>query len=156
MKKENICWDTSVFLTHIRGEATEEQKQEIQTVVTLVEQEQFQIIISTLLYVEVLESTMPKNAMNLFDALMKKRGMVRNVAVNLEIAKKAQEIRNRMPKKLKTADAIHIATAIVSEAIVFHTFDKQLLNLNGKDDVDNLKITPCHIPGITRSLLKPD
>ena len=68
--------------------------------------------------------------------------MVRNVAVNLGIAKKAQDIRNRMPS-LKTPDAIHIATAIVSEAIVFHTFDKQLLNLNEKDEVDNLKITPA-------------
>ena len=72
MKKENICWDTSVFLAHICGKATEEQEQEIQTVVTLVEQGKFLMIVSTLLYVEVLKTKMPKDAMDLFDALMKK------------------------------------------------------------------------------------
>ena len=152
MKKENICWDTSIFLTHIRGATTEEQEREIQTVLRLVEQEKFQIIVSTILYAEVLESRMPKNAMGLFDALMKRIGMVRNVAVNLGIAKKAQKIRNRI-HTLKTPDAIHIATAIVGEAIVFHTFDKDLIKLSDKDTVDNLKITPCHISGTTPSLL---
>ena len=152
MKKENICWDTSVFLTHILGEATEEQEREIQAVLTLVEQGKFQIIVSTLLRIEILESTMSKSAMDLFDALMKKIGMVRNVAIDIRVVNKAHEIRNRK-SSLKTPDAIHIATAIVSGAIVFHTFDKKLIKLNETDEVDNLKITPCHIPGTTRSLL---
>ncbi len=151
MQKENICWDTSIFLTHILGKATTEQEQEIQTVVRLVEQGNFQMIVSTLLYVEILESTMPAKTMELFDALMKKIRVVRNVAVNLEIAKKAQAIRNSI-SSLKTPDAIHIATAIVSKAIVFHTFDKKLIKLSGQDEVEHLKITPCTLSETNYSL----
>lgn len=34
----------------------------------------------------------------------------------------------------------------------FHPFDQELLRLNGKDEVENLMITPCNVPGISRSL----
>ena len=151
MQKENICWDTSIFLTHILGKATTEQDQAIKSVVRLLKYRDLKIIISTLLYVEILESTMPTKAMESFDALIKNREMFRNVAVNLEIAKKAQAIRNSMPS-LKTPDAIHIATAIVGKAIVFHTFDKKLIKLSGQDEVEHLKITPCTLSETNYSL----
>ena len=44
-------------------------------------------------------------------------------------------------------DAVHIATALVSEAKILHTFDDDLLKLSGKDEVDGLSITACLIPG---------
>jgi len=49
-------------------------------------------------------------------------------------------------------DAVHIATAIVSGAKIFHTFDEHLLKLNGKDEVEGLTITACDIPGTNMQL----
>ena len=74
--------------------------------------------------------------------------------VDLHVAQKAQKIRNLVPKsaKMSTPDAIHVATAIVSGATMLHTFDKGLLSLNGKDQVEGLTITACDVLGMKRSL----
>ena len=67
------------------------------------------------------------------------------IAVDIRVAEKAQAIRNRSSRNLKTPDAVHIATAILSGAKFFHTFDEGLLRLSGTDDVDGLAITACEI-----------
>ena len=78
---------------------------------------------------------------------MQNRKQVEVVTIDIRVAQKAQLIRNNSRKKLSTPDAVHIATAIVSGAKLFHTFDDGLLQLSGKDEVDGLTITPCDIPG---------
>ena len=71
--------------------------------------------------------------------------------VDLSVARKAQKIRN--DTGMKTPDAVHVATALVGGANLFHTFDKRLLSLDGRDEVEGLAITACEVPGTTLPLL---
>lgn len=117
-----------------------------------IERGTYKLAVSTLIYVEVLERTMPEDAIEQFKKFMQNRQTLEIVAVDIRVAEKAQTIRNKSSKTIRTPDAIHVATAIVCGAKLFHTFDEELLRLNGKDEVENLMITPCNVPGISRSL----
>lgn len=148
MKEDVICWDTSVFISWLRGDEGEDRDRDIRSVVERVEAGDYKMVVSTLLYVEVLEKDMPEGAMEQFKKFIQNRAMVSIVAVDIRVARKAQMIRDTLRKKgesVSTPDAVHIATAIVSEAQFFHTFDDRLLRLNGKSEVDGLAITACAI-----------
>ena len=151
MKADIICWDSSVIISHIGGgkEQESKRKQAIQSVVRLVELKKYKLVVSTILYPEVLATAMPVSAINLFENFMQKKEVIGTVAVNTKVARKAQEIRNSI--KIKTPDAIHIATAIVSKAKCFHTFDDDLIKLSGLDEVESLGITRCVIYGTNAS-----
>lgn len=152
MKKELICWDSSVFISWIRGDESPDRIQAVRAVVECVENENYKLAVSTLLYVEVLENTMPGDAIERFKKFMQNRQMIEIIAVDIRVAEKAQSIRNKSQKKIHVPDAVHIATAIVSGAKLFHTFDDRLLQLSGKDEVEGLTITACDIPGTGTTL----
>ena len=148
MKEDVICWDSSVFISWLRGNEGEDRDRAIRYLVERVEAGDYKVAVSTLLYVEVLESTMPAPAIGQFEKFMQNRAMISIVAVDIRVARKAQMIRDTLQKKdenITTPDAVHIATAIVSQAKFFHTFDARLLRLNGKSEVDGLTITACDI-----------
>lgn len=151
MKGELICWDSSVLIDWIKGDVVPgDRLSSIRSVVREVERGTYRLVVSTLIYPEVLETAMPDGAIEKFCGFMKNRKEVEIFAVDICVAEKAQEIRNRF--SVKTPDAVHIATAIISGAKLFHTFDNDLLKRNKRDDVDGLAITACDIPGLTRSL----
>ena len=152
MKKDLICWDSSVLISWIRGDEIADKRRAIETVVNSIERGMYKLAVSTLIYVEVLERTMPEGAIAQFKKFMQNRQTLEIVAVDIRVAEKAQAIRNKSSKTIRTPDAIHVATAIVCGAKLFHTFDDALLRLNGKDEVEGLMITPCDIPGKSRSL----
>ena len=152
MKKDLICWDSSVLISWIRGDEIADKRRAIETVVNSIERGTYKLAVSTLIYVEVLERTMPEGAIAQFKKFMQNRQTLEIVAVDIRVAEKAQAIRNKSSKTIRTPDAIHVATAIVCGAKLFHTFDDALLRLNGKDEVEGLMITPCDIPGKSRSL----
>lgn len=153
MKKELLCWDSSVLISWIRGDENPGRIQAVREVVESVENKHYKLVVSTLLYVEVLENTMPGHAIERFKKFMQNRQMIEIIAVDIRVAQKAQSIRNKSQKKIRVPDAVHIATAIVSGAKIFHTFDEHLLKLNRKDEVESLTITACNIPGMNRQLL---
>lgn len=95
---------------------------------------------------------MPTGALEQFRKFMQNRQMVEIIAVDIRVAEKVQAIRNRSSRNLQTPDAVDIATAILSGAKLFHTFDDCLLRLNGNDEVDGLAITACEIPGMNLPL----
>ena len=144
MKSDLICWDSCVLIDWITG-GKPSRISSIETVVESINNGYYKLAFSTLLYVEVIGSTMSKGAIKKFDKFMKNKEQIELFAVDMRIAKKAQEIRNGT--SLKTPDAVHVATAIVSGAKFFHTFDKQLLSLSEANRVEGLKITACDIPG---------
>ncbi len=154
MKNKIICWDSSVLISHLGGDGDKnlERQPIIGSIVSIVDRGDYKLLVSTLLYVEVLDSDIQPEAINLLDKFMQNRKRVTAMAVNSDIAKKAQSIRNQVSLRLKTPDAIHIATAIVGGASVLHTFDKRLLNLSEDNKVDGLAITPCDIPGASPPL----
>ena len=110
------------------------------------------LVVSTLLYVEVLESRMPAGAIEQFKKFMQNRQTVEIMAVDIRVAERAQAIRNNSSRVLSTPNAVHIATAVLSGAQLFHTFDDDLLRLSGRDEVHGLTITACEIPGTNLSL----
>ena len=152
MKEDLICWDSSVLISWLRGDEDEVRNRATRAVVQHIESGAFKLVVSTLLYVEVLESRMPAGAIEQFKKFMQNRQMIEIIAVDIRVAEKAQAIRNVSCRNIKTPDAVHIATAILSGAKLFHTFDGRLLRLNGNDEVDGLTITACEIPGTNLSL----
>ena len=152
MSKELICWDSSILISWIRGDESPDRLQAIQAIVESVENGRYKLAVSTLLYVEVLERTMPGHAIEQFKKFMQNRQMIEIIAVDIRVAEKAQSIRNKSQKKIHVPDAVHIATAIVSGAKLFHTFDDGLLELSRKDEVEGLTITACGIPGTNLNL----
>ena len=150
-KGEIICWDSSVMISWIKGEEDPIRMSNIQTTISYLKKGDYKLIVSVILYVEVLEAKMLEEAMEKFEKIMGRKEMIEQIAVDMRVAKKAQAIRNKT--KLKTPDAIQVATAVAYKAKSFHTFDEQLLKLSGKDEVEGLAITPCIIPGVSGLLL---
>lgn len=148
MSSALICWDSSVVIDWMldRKSKNPERIPAIRSVFHEIEDGRLQLAVSALVHAEVLESTTPADAMQKFRAFMNDAEMVDVIAVDVPIAEKAREIRDRALKKIKTPDAIHLATAIIGGAGVFHTFDRGLLSLSGADEVDGLVITGCDIP----------
>ena len=155
MTQDVICWDSSVLISLIRGDEDENRNRSIRFVIEQVEARACKLVVSVLLYVEVLERTMPGHAIEQFNRFMQNREMIEILAVDIRIAQKAQTIRNRSHKTISVPDAVHLATAILSGAKVFHTFDKGLLQLHGKNEVEGLAINDCSMPGTNRPLRLP-
>lgn len=59
------------------------------------------------------------------------------VPVNRAVLKLARNLVLSKYRKLKPYDAVHLSSAITSKASEFHTFDKDLLRLDGKIDEGN-------------------
>ena len=153
MSEEIICWDSSAMISWIGGDKHGEDKKRmpaIRATMGCLKRGDYKLIVSTILYVEILEITMPAGAIEKFEQVMRKKEMIGTITVNIQVAKKAQSIRNQT--KLGTPDAIHLATAIIGNAKYFHTFDDKLLELNGKDEVERLAITRCTIHGVADPL----
>ncbi len=144
MKKEIICWDSSVLISHLGGDRGKnpERKGIISPVVSAIEKGSHELLVSALLYTEILECKMPDRAIIKLDQFLQNESLVTVMAVDIKVAKKAQSIRNKK-LSVKTPDAIHLATAIIGKASVFHTFDGRLLRLSGKSVVERLAITAC-------------
>ena len=155
-----LCWDSSIFIDWIKGASDfENGMQSISDVVAEVEVERIRLLASTLVYPEILDNSdkMPAGAADTIEQFMKNRRYVAIADVTSPVAKKAQQIRNTLLGqgiKLKTPDAIHIATAIVHAADYLHTFDGKMINLSKRPEVDGL-IIAGEIPGIPRSVFKP-
>ena len=153
MKSGLICWDSAVLIYWIKKD--QNRIKNIRPVVECVKSGQYNLIASSLTYVEILETAMPDGAIDAVENFMENRDMLKVMAVDVRIAKKAQAIRNislKNGRKISTPDAVHLATAIVSQADFFHTFDKRLLSLNGAGEAEGVAITACHIPGTTYSV----
>jgi len=153
MSRKLIYWDSAVFidwLTDTKGK-NQERLPRIRSVVKSVEDGHHRLLASTLVYVEVLENATPGGDLEKLHKFLDNIEMLKVVPVDFDTAKKAQDVRNRSArdrsgKVISTPDAVHIATAIINRAEVFHTSDGQLLSLNGSSKVDGLAITNCHIP----------
>lgn len=137
-----VYWDSSVFIAWFTNEAEYFQFQGgMEEVATLVSQNKINLMTSTITTTETLPSGM-QSAINEIERFFK-RSNVYVVAPELRITHLSRSIRdhyNQKNVKVKTPDAIHLATAIHYDVHMMHTFDKQLLKLNGNVDGHSLRI----------------
>lgn len=121
-------WDTSVFLHWLSDPVKEKNVIDaIEQIVQASERNEAVIITSTITRIEVLRHKMDTATAEKFDALFPHA--VEWVSVTPPIARIAHEIRNyyhsqNPPKKIKTPDCIHLASAIGTPADEMHALDE--------------------------------
>jgi hypothetical protein len=111
----------------------------VMEVLEKVEKRQASVITSDFINVEMLPCKFSQEAMNQFNKIFSRRN-VQKKGVDNRITAIAQNIRN-WKSSLKSADAIHLATAIHYEVDELHSFDADdLLPLSGNVAGHPLKI----------------
>lgn len=132
--RELIYWDCCVLLSWIKGEVRPDDVQaRLQEVAQAVAEGRTRLITSVLTHVEILQSKLSAEARGKYEEAFQRRG-VHALSVDIKIAALASKIRDYYndKKKLKTPDAIHVATAILYGADELQTFDhSDLLRLDG-------------------------
>ncbi len=146
-------WDACIFLAWLRDEKRPFGDMEgLAEVVALIAQSNAILVTSVVTRVEVLDSTLPEEAKKLLDSIFKRRNIVR-VNVDDYASNLAHEIRDfykKQGKSVKSADSLHLAAAITHGVDQFHTFDGELLRLNGQ--VAGYPLVICKPSGIQRVL----
>jgi len=133
--REIIYWDCCVLLSWIKGEPRPDEVQaRMEEVAQAVTQGRMRLITSVLTRTEVLQSTLTDEARAKYEGVLQRRS-INEISVDVRVATLASEIRDyyrRKDMKLKTPDAIHVATAILYRGDELHTFDhSDLIRLNG-------------------------
>jgi predicted nucleic acid-binding protein len=144
-KRPKYCWDTTVFLAWI-SEEEGQPLDDIGLVADEIDADRADLVVSAIVYSEVLEAKHNKREIKQFQRFLKRSNVIA-VDMTVGIAQKASDIRSKAFKakqrrNLKSPDAIIAATAIIYGADVLHSFDPHLLTLHGSAIVDSLKITP--------------
>lgn len=140
-----VYWDTCVFLAWLKNETRPNGEMAgLASVASEVTTGNLHLITSVTTMVEILDVRSGKGTASRFYDLFK-RSNVDAINIDERIATKAGEIRQYYITQSSTdkkpalgfADVLHLATAIVQKATVFHTFDggnkkqRGLLDLNG-------------------------
>jgi predicted nucleic acid-binding protein len=169
---ETVYWDSCLFIAWLKDEQNRKQGEMdgVRDFVERLKKRSVTIITSTITMTEVTSTKVGAGFMTLFDDVLKRKNLIR-VGVDIRIAKLAQELRDYYStlagefnnKTLSVPDAIHLATAILYKADVFHTFDETnrsgtlgLIPLSGNAGGYPLVITkPVAIqPSLNLSLVK--
>jgi predicted nucleic acid-binding protein len=121
--KPVIYWDTCVFIAWLKDEKDKWPPsiwQGIQDVADLVQIGQAILVTSTLTRVEVFLGTLTQEQKQKFAGILRRKN-VQEVAPHMRIADRASAIREK--HRIKTPDAIHLATAILYDVDEMHTMD---------------------------------
>ncbi len=160
--KPIIYWDTSVFLAWFKDEKRPNNEMDgVNDVANKIHKDHVILLTSTLINVEILESTLSETAKQRFTDLFKRKNF-QQVAPDGRVMQLSHKIRDYYQQQkdidqlptVTTPDAIHLATAIIYGASEFHTFDENnevrkrraLLPLNGNVAGDPLVICKPPIP----------
>jgi hypothetical protein len=148
--REIIYWDACIFLAWLKDEPCEAGVMEgIEETVKRVHDNEVVLITSIMTQTEVLESKMPKDAQTKFDNVFKRRNVVW-INHDTRVGKLSHDIRDYYAQRaisLSSPDSVHLASAILYQADVFHTLDGSgkkkrghLLPLDGNVAGHKLKI----------------
>lgn len=127
MSRSLIYWDSCVFIAWLQDEPQPQEVMDgIADVVAAVDSDKVILVTSTVTLTEVLDCTLTPLAAKQFEDLFK-RPNVQQISLDHRIAKLSQQIRsyyhNQAGTKVWTADAQHLATAIMMNCDEFHTLD---------------------------------
>jgi predicted nucleic acid-binding protein len=154
--KRTFYWDTNVFVAWLKGETIWPRSVIVgmDDVAREVHENRAILFTSTLTSAEIYQGSLSKTQRDKLAALMQ-RSNVSHIAPDTRITERAGAIRefyNVRGDKLKTPDAIHVATAIIYKADEMQTLDgfdiknpkktTKLLALNGDVAGYNLTIVP--------------
>lgn len=148
-KIPRIYWDAAAWIAYIKREmpapenSVKERRYDMCRA-TLESAKKGDIEIATSAFTlaevcKILDTTSPVNNLPAFF----QQPYILMVPVDTQVGRKAQYIQLAGLVKRKPADAIHIASALVANIPIMHTFDGYLLNLNGAltlDDGNKLQI----------------
>lgn len=163
-----VYWDTNVFISLFDGgrHRTEEQKEGIRYWRDLADSGATNIVTSTLTFVELLEGRLTPTQARQVDLFLRARVDVKDAT--LGVMMKAQGLRQyyvdqkrqklaelqRLGREgqkvscLCTPDAIHLATAIIFDCELFHTFDR-------RSKRGCLGLLPLSLPTTTMRVCQP-
>lgn len=144
MPTNRVCWDACVFISLLNGGVgrSPDEISGMREVIDLADRRGATIITSSLVESEVLEIVPESEVRARLEALFQRPNIVQ-VAASTEVMRRAGALRTAAAaakRKLKTPDAIFIATALLNSADALHSFDRDLLKLNGLALVDGLPI----------------
>ena len=152
-KKPVYYWDTCIFFAWLKNESLPPDVMGgIEHILKENKDEKNIIITSTLMITELLEGKINNQAESIFQDCLKRPNII-TISPDLPIAFEARRLRdhyyrnNGPGKTLSSPDSIHLATAIIIDAVEFHTLDKSnkgtlgLLPLSG--NVAGVNLTVC-------------
>lgn len=156
--KSIFYWDTCIFLAWFKDENRPNGEIEgVNAIAEMVHRNHAILVTSTIIEPEILKSTLNEQALQRFENLFKRKNF-RKIAADSRVMKLSAEIRDFYKQqgnnRLKTPDAIHLASAILYAANEFHTFDEALLSLSGNVAEHLLKICKPPLPAQRGLFLK--
>lgn len=144
MPSSKVCWDSCVFISLLNGGVgrSSDEISGMREVIDLADRQGVTIITSSLVETEVIGTIPEANVRAQMEALFQRPNIVQ-VAASTEVMRRAGELRSAASaarRRLDTPDAIFIATALLHAADALHSFDNDMLRLNGMALVDGLPI----------------
>lgn len=160
--KPIIYWDTCIFLAWLKDEKRPNKEMDgVNFIAHEIHDNHVILITSVVTKGEVLESTLDKRGLILWDSFFKRKN-AREVVADGRIMQLTHDIRDYYQQRkiadglptLTLPDATHLATAIIYGATEFHTFDENdipkrrraILPLNGNVAGHPLKICKPPLP----------
>lgn len=144
--KPKYYWDANVLIAHIKDEKPPlrsiGETSGLREIVNEIDEDKANLVSSVIVNTEILPGDLTKEQKERYNSIFKRPNIVL-INVHTNIANKASEIRDYYRQRnvsIPTPDAIHLATALLIDVDIFHTFDDKLLNLDGNVMGENLKI----------------
>lgn len=134
---KSVYWDSCVFIRWMDpGDRllTSDEALGLQEETELIDKGAIQLVTSSLTRIEIPPSKHLQISLEKYDQLMSQENVI-EVPIDVSAAEIARRIRSdrlRCGKKLKTPDAIHLATAIHYKVDELRTLDADLSTLSGK------------------------
>lgn len=143
-RSPNYSWDTGVFIASFTAEASAPLA-DLSLIAEEIDTGKAVLTISTILIAELTMTKATREQRDSIDRFLR-RSNVNIVDVTIDIARLAGELRKwgelQQPvRKVKTPDAIVIATASIHNVDALHALDNRMLRLNGHGPVSTLRIS---------------
>jgi predicted nucleic acid-binding protein len=139
--RKRVCWDACTWIAFIQyekildenGKVIENRYGMCRSVIDLAEgkEKKIEIAVSGLCLVEVCKHPAIKDGSNDTVATYMDADHILVVPVDRQVGMKARELMMAGHPSLRPQDATHLATALIADVDELHTFDKDLLKLNG-------------------------
>lgn len=135
--KPRYYWDACIFIAWITDEKVPPRQpgemEGLAEIVDEVDRGQSTLVTSAITLTEVLESTLTTDQRQQFELAMKRPSTV-VMNVDTRVGQLSSDIRDHYRRQrisVKTPDALHLASAILARVDVLHSFDPDLLRLDG-------------------------